>query len=270
MHVHAQALLGLIVAFHEDRSLSNNMEITDGSTAIDLHLAQRVQAGRRALGWTLERLAAESGVSRAMISRIERGESSPTAALLARLAAALGTSLASLFAEPASDGGPLLRAAEQPAWRDPQSGYVRRSVSPAGTGSPVEIVEVEFPPRASVRFEPFTARAFDQHVWILSGRLVLTVGGRRHELADGDCLHLTLDEPVTFHNPGSRPVRYVVVLATALAATAPHRAGGAPWPTSTTSPATASRSASSRRAKRTRSSRASPRSSSTASSAARR
>jgi quercetin dioxygenase-like cupin family protein len=189
-----------------------------------------------------------------MISRIERGESSPTAALLGRLASALGVRLASLFAEPAADGGPLLRAGEQPVWRDPQTGYVRRSVSPAGTGSPVEIVEVEFPPRATVRFEAWSRRGVDQHVWVLAGRLHLTVGETRRDLREGDCLHLRLDAPITYHNPGSRPVRYAVVL-TAIAAV-PRSDGGPPWPP----PAPRSSSAASRPARPKRSSRGSRRS----------
>jgi transcriptional regulator with XRE-family HTH domain len=254
---------GLIAAVHEDRGQSNKMDALPGH-ALDSRLAERLAAGRRSLGWTLERLAAESGVSRAMISRIERGESSPTASLLARLAAALGVSLASLFAEAASDGGPLLRAAEQPVWNDPETGYVRRSVTPAGTGSPVEIVAVEFPPRATIRFEPWTRRGIDQHVWVLAGRLVLTVGDVRHELRDGDCLHLTLDAPITYHNPGSWPVRYAVVLAGA----GPLADGGPPWSIATQQPPrrfepaleSESVSASSRRRKPARSSRASRRS----------
>ncbi len=65
-------------------------------------LPHRIKAGRSARGWTLDQFAAASGVSRAMISKIERGEVSPTAAILARLAAGLGVSLASLFAEEAA------------------------------------------------------------------------------------------------------------------------------------------------------------------------
>ena len=73
-----------------------------------------------------------------------------------------------------------------PVWRDPASGYLRRNVSPRGMGSGFEIVEVELPGGAEVRLDNATgAAALDQQIWVLRGRLDLTVEGIRHELAEG-------------------------------------------------------------------------------------
>ncbi|MDJ1158897.1 helix-turn-helix domain-containing protein [Chelatococcus sp. SYSU_G07232] len=180
---------------------------------LDIRLGRRLKAMRTAAGLTLDELAGRAGISRAMISRIERGESSPTAALLGRLCAGLGISLAAVFADDRRSGDPLSRAAAQPVWRDPASGYLRRDVTPPGTGSPVEIVDVTFPPGADVRFDnPWTMRTIDQHVWVLDGELELTVGAAAHRLATGDCLHMRLDGPIRFRNTSGRPVRYAVVL----------------------------------------------------------
>ena len=66
---------------------------------------------------------------------------------------------------------PLLRRAEQPVWQDPATGYLRREVAPAGTGSPVRIVEVDFPGGAEVRFEKSQHRIIEQHVWMLKGEI---------------------------------------------------------------------------------------------------
>ena len=96
-------------------------------------IAERVRDLRVAQGLSLEALATKSGVSRSMISLVERGESSPTAVVLDKLATGLGVVLASLFDAPAAaeaPTGPIARRDEQPEWRDPASGYVRRSVSP--------------------------------------------------------------------------------------------------------------------------------------------
>src|SRR5437763_1302276 len=107
-------------------------------TASDLNqrIAERVRELRAARGLSLDALAGTSGVSRSMISLIERGESSPTAVVLEKLAAGLGVMLASLFDAPAGASqaptGPVSRRADQPQWRDPASGYVRRNVSPPG------------------------------------------------------------------------------------------------------------------------------------------
>src|SRR5690242_12129276 len=120
---------------------------------IDLRLGARIHDLRADRGLTLEGLAEVAGVSRAMLSRIERGESSPTAQLLNKVCDGLGITLSALFAEPAPRASPLARYAEQPSWRDPATRYLRRSVSPSGTGSAVDIVEVEFPPGARVAFD---------------------------------------------------------------------------------------------------------------------
>src|SRR3954469_2268426 len=94
----------------------------------------RVGAQRAALGLSLEEVAARTGVSRAMVSRIERGEVHASAVVLDRLCAGLGITLSALFAREAEEALPLLRRADQPVWRDPSSGYVRREVAPTGTG----------------------------------------------------------------------------------------------------------------------------------------
>jgi len=182
---------------------------------LDRRLGARIKGLRQSRGLTLDQLAERSGVSRAMISRVERGESSPTAALLDRLCAGLGVLLSALFREEAQ-GGPLARRSEQPVWTDPDSGYVRRSVSPPGTGSRLEIVEVEMPAGARVLLDaPRGGFRLDQQLWLLEGELSLTVGGREHRLAAGDCLAMLLDGPIAFHNPGEVPARYAVVLTAA-------------------------------------------------------
>jgi transcriptional regulator with XRE-family HTH domain len=189
------------------------------------HVARRVRALRAERGLTLEALAQASGVSRSMISLVERGEANPTAVVLERLATGLGVMLADLFGSggaalrAASAPGtgpraaPLARAADQPVWRDPASGYRRRNVSPAGASVPTQIVEVEFPPGARVAFET-TARAAPvlQQVWLLAGAMHVTLGRRQHRLAPGDCLAMVLDQPIMFHNPGRTPARYAVVI----------------------------------------------------------
>lgn len=105
----------------------------------------RIRKLRLEKGLTLDDLATASGVSRAMISRIERAEASPTASLLARICAALGLSLSAFFAEEGQQASPFSRRQDQQVWRDPETGYRRRAVSAPGTASDVDIVEVEFP-----------------------------------------------------------------------------------------------------------------------------
>src|SRR5207244_2758441 len=98
---------------------------------INARIARRVRALRTDLGMTLEALAASSDVSRSMLSLVERGESSPTAVVLEKIASGLGVSLATLFDDGNAPANPVSRSTERTSWRDPQSGYVRRNISPA-------------------------------------------------------------------------------------------------------------------------------------------
>jgi transcriptional regulator with XRE-family HTH domain len=185
-------------------------------SAINGHLAVRLRDLRTESGMTMDGLSERTGVSRSMISLIERGESSPTAAVLDKLAAGLGVTLASLFAEKDSAGAsPLARRADQRVWRDPDSGYMRRNLSPAGFPSPIELVEVVLPPGARVAYDTgHRASPVHQQIWIIEGEIALTLGDETHHLATGDCLSMRLDRPTVFRNHSDRPARYVVALAT--------------------------------------------------------
>ena len=182
---------------------------------INLRIARRVVGLRAGSGLSLDALASRCGVSRSMISLIERGEISATAVVLEKLAAGLGVALAALFEVERAAAGPLMRRAEQPQWRDPASGYRRRNVSPPDHPSPLRIVEVEFPPGQRVVLEGGGHGAvIEQQVWLLDGRMEVSHAGTTRRLDAGDCLAMRVDGPVEFRNPTRRAARYAVVIAT--------------------------------------------------------
>lgn len=191
--------------------------------AAEVGLAARLRAEREARGWTLADLAARSGVSRAMVSKVERGEASPTAALLGRLSAAFGLTLSQLFARAEAGGGRVTRAADQPAWRDPETGFLRRSLSPPGA-APMELVWGELPPGAEVAY-PAAVYAFiaDQQVVVLDGALTVVQGGVAHELGADDCLRFGPPQDTAFRNPGTVPCRYLVAVLRAPDSPGVHR-----------------------------------------------
>jgi transcriptional regulator with XRE-family HTH domain len=185
---------------------------------INNRIASRVRELRNAQGFSLDTLAERSGVSRSTISLIERGQSSPTATVLDKLATALAVTLASLFEEsaaPAAEPSPMARAAAQPVWTDPTSGYVRRNLSPAAR-SPIQLVEVNFPAGQQVAYDT-SARDVEIHqqVWMIVGVMEMTVGEVHWRLETGDCLTMRLDCPIVFRNPTREPARYLVALVTA-------------------------------------------------------
>lgn len=198
--------------------IQSNMkeDSSPSSPSLNDRIAQRVRDLRASCGLSLDALAEHCGVSRSMISLIERGESSPTAVVLEKLATGLGVPLAALFEATEPAPSPVSRLADQPQWRDPHSGYVRRNVSPPGAVSPIQIVEVSFPPKGRVAYETGAREPrIHQQVWVLEGRIEVTVGDVQHRLEAGDCLAMSLDHPMSYHNPTRKTARYAVVITTA-------------------------------------------------------
>ncbi|MBV9568897.1 MAG: helix-turn-helix transcriptional regulator [Hyphomicrobiales bacterium] len=187
-----------------------------GAAEIESRIASRLKDLRTRQELTLDELSRRSGVSRSMISLIERAESSPTANVLDKLSASLGVTLASLFAsEEQGDATPVARRADQPEWRDPGTGYIRRNLSPPGFPSPIELVEVVLPAGARVAYDSgFREPHVDQQVFVLEGAIEVTVGEAAHRLNAGDCLAMQLDRPVSFRNLRRKASRHLVALAT--------------------------------------------------------
>jgi transcriptional regulator with XRE-family HTH domain len=174
-------------------------------------IARRLRGERESRGWSLADLATRSGVSKAMLSKIEREEASPTAAILGRISGAFQLTLANLLTRAESDDGRLVRAKDQPRWRDPETKYVRRQIF-ARPRSPLELTEVELPAGKKVAFPAASYAFIRQLVWVTRGRLVIQEGAERHELRAGDCLEFGAPADSSFRNESKAPCRYVVAL----------------------------------------------------------
>lgn len=179
--------------------------------SIDLLIASRLLALRQSQGLSLADLAERSGVSKAMISKVERAQSSPTAVLLGKLAAGLGVPLAQLLTEEKGQPKRLRTRAEQEVWRDPQAGYLRRQVAERQAGSGVEMVEIELPREARVDYPRWSGKPYRQCLWMLEGELQVDYGDERFELAPGDRLDFGVDRPLVFKALGGSACRYLLV-----------------------------------------------------------
>jgi transcriptional regulator with XRE-family HTH domain len=183
------------------------------SAAIDLTqaISARVKTEREARNWSLAELAERSGVSKAMISKIERAEASPTATVLGRLSGAFGLTLSTLLALAEQTGERLVRHADQALWQDPETGYTRRRISPP-TGGVLELLEIELPAGVKV---PYPSDAFvfqHQQIWVTQGVLTFREGAQTYRLEAGDCLQLGAPVECEFVNADAQVCRYVVGL----------------------------------------------------------
>ncbi|WP_083295004.1 helix-turn-helix domain-containing protein [Curtobacterium sp. BH-2-1-1] len=183
-------------------------------------LGERLRRLRTERKWSLTELAEESGVSRAMINRVERGVSSPTATILGRLSGAFGLTVSQLLDESLDhevpratdpdDARGVQRGATADSWTDPETGYRRRPVSSAAF--PADVTEVRLPSGREVAY-PASAYAFLRHcIWVVDGVLELVVRGEPTRLAAGDRIELGDPADVVYRNPGEEPTRYVVVV----------------------------------------------------------
>jgi transcriptional regulator with XRE-family HTH domain len=175
-------------------------------------IAAVVGRARQERGWSTQELANRSGVSRSMISKIEREEVQPTAVLLGRLSGALGLTLTDLLGRAEAQDPLVSRADEQPVWVDPETGYRRKAVSPVGAWT-IQIVEVELPPGARVPYPADSYRFVDHQILVLAGTLTFVEGDTRHILEAGDCLQLGAPTNCVYRNDADTVSRYVVVLA---------------------------------------------------------
>ncbi|MGI5328849.1 helix-turn-helix domain-containing protein [Actinomadura nitritigenes] len=173
-------------------------------------LGRRIKAERVRRGWSLARLADASGVSRAMISKIERGESNPTAVVVGKLSAALELTMTALLSptEGATDG--VRRAADTPRWTDPDTGYLRRQISTPGF--PVDVTEIALPAGARVSMPAGSYAFIAQLIWVLNGELTLAEGPVEHRLTSGDTFELGEPQAREFINDTIAECRYVVVV----------------------------------------------------------
>lgn len=168
-----------------------------------------VRLEREARNWSLAELADRSDVSKAMISKIERGESSPTTTVLGRLCGAFGLTLSTFLVRAEGQKTHLIRATDQQSWTDNDTGSKRTLVSPSA-GGPIEIVTVELPAGSKVTFPASIYAFFQQTIWVLEGQLIVLEGELNNILDVGDCLELGPPAEVTFQNASTKTCRYLV------------------------------------------------------------
>ncbi|MBO8213339.1 helix-turn-helix domain-containing protein [Acinetobacter nosocomialis] len=186
---------------------------------INIRIAHRIRELRLARGYTLDVLAARCQVSRSAISLIERGEASPTAVVLEKLANGLEVPLTKIFTNETTSPSPqpFIRRNEQADWQDPETGYVRRIVSPPNLKLPFQIVEIEFPPHARITYEiSESSKVVQQQLWVVEGQIDIQLGKNSYALGEGDCLAMQLDQPVIYSNNSSQVARYILVVSNQL------------------------------------------------------
>lgn len=191
--------------------VSYSVLVTTVAPSIEARIAANLKTRREDLGLSMADLATRSGVSKAMIGKVESGASSPTAGLLGRLCAGLGVTLSTLMLSVEAADSTYYPAQSQPTWRDPATGLERTLAGPASAQSNVEIARLRLPAGTVVEYALAPERPIRQHIYVLNGTFTFTIGGQSTTLAPGDCFFAVIDRPSRFEVPESGLTEYLVI-----------------------------------------------------------
>jgi transcriptional regulator with XRE-family HTH domain len=195
--------------------LSNLEQSRPGARDAVGAFGDRVRTIREQANLTLEHLASLSGVSRAMLSKIERGEKSPTIGIAKQIAHALGASFSSLVGEesPTHRAFALVTKDQRQVFRDPETGFERSLLSPMMPGMTVEVVLHHLPANTSTGRSPPRQSATAKHVVVFQGHVVVATMDNETALNEGDCLYFEADVEHWFENRTSRPAEYYLIIS---------------------------------------------------------
>lgn len=212
--------------------LDRNSNIVETSEKLSARVSSRLRALRDELGLTLQKLADRSGVSRAMISRIERDESCPTAPVLNRLSIGLGVPLSTVLGDTSyraprtRERAPVTTRLQQKLHVDPDSGFRQRSLTPPDTSvalgeslrpdavASLQLSDNLLPSGARITFARDSGPTIrQQQLWVLAGTVDLRIGEAVRHLKQGDCMAMLLDQPCALRNPGQKDARFLTATA---------------------------------------------------------
>jgi transcriptional regulator with XRE-family HTH domain len=176
-------------------------------------LGERVRELRRVRALTLEELAEVSGVSRAMISKLERGEKNPTLVVAAKLAEGLGVTLSRLAGMEERREVIMVSRERRMVMRDPETGFERQLLSPNAVGLGVEFIQNKIPEGSTSGEFPPHRKGVEEQLVVERGTLRATLAGEEYLLEEGDSIYFEADVPHRFDNAGKGECSYYLVIS---------------------------------------------------------
>jgi transcriptional regulator with XRE-family HTH domain len=188
-------------------------EITGVEAVSSGRLGERVRELRRGRGLTLDGLAEISGVSRAMISKLERGEKNPTLVVAAKLAGGLGVTLSRLAGMEEHREVIIVPRERRMVMRDPETGFERQLLSPNSVGLGVEFMRNTIPEGSTSGEFPPHRKGVGEQIVVERGTLKAILAGEEHLVREGDALYFEADVPHRFDNAGKQECSYYLVIS---------------------------------------------------------
>lgn len=191
-----------------DDAAAAPQEASDELVAIVARNLKRIRTRR---GHSLERLAKLSGVSRAMLSQIELGKSTPTIGLLWKVARALAVPFAALTSISGVHGTVVLRAADSKSLSSSDGSFISRALFPYDSQRKVEFYELRIRPGGVERADPH-APGTTENIAVAAGAVEIEISGTAHHLSEGDAILFEADAPHVYRNTGAKEAQLFLVM----------------------------------------------------------
>jgi XRE family transcriptional regulator, regulator of sulfur utilization len=182
-------------------------------------IGARLKALREASGLSLRDLAERSGVSAPMLSQVERGETSPTLTVAARIAAGLDLRLSQLLRLDESGAVTIVRAGERGGGGNAKRGHSFEVMTAARPGQRAELSRHTLAPAGATGAPddpPMHEPGSRETALIECGSVVLVCDGQRYDLQEGDCVTFDADLPHHFENPTGEQAAFLAVVSAGL------------------------------------------------------
>ena len=184
---------------HEEKQASTT------SQDVGRHLAGQLKSLRTTHGWSLDKAAQATGVSKAMLGQIERGESSPTIATLWKIAKGFGCPLSAFLSAPPKPSSELVfRNATALRARPARDDMLVAPLFPYDSRFAFELLELSLLP-GYVRLSDAHAPGVTEHVIVLSGEMEVLIDEVWHPLCEGDAVRFAADRPHGYRNLNAAP-----------------------------------------------------------------
>jgi transcriptional regulator with XRE-family HTH domain len=185
----------------------------DLADAINRHLGGRVKQLRTVKGWSLEALANASGVSRSMLSQIEREQANPTLAVTMRIAQAFAMPLGDLLEMPSASSAVTVIRGDDRAFHYRSDKFCRlRTLSPLNLEKDVEFYEVQLQPGGALRSSPHF-EGTREFLTVQKGTVRIESAGDAEELSSGDSASYRADVSHAITNTGkTEALMFLVVI----------------------------------------------------------
>jgi transcriptional regulator with XRE-family HTH domain len=175
-------------------------------------VGRNVRSERSRRNWTLDDLAGRSGVSKGMLIQVEQARSNPSIATICRLASAFGVTVASLVEAPELPSARVVKADQGVVLWTSKAGSASKLLLGTGSKDPVELWDVRLAPGDGYGGTPHPAGTQELGL-VIEGELTLEVDGVEFQVGAGDAAAFVADRPHGYHNRGSTPLRFTMVVA---------------------------------------------------------